>query len=320
MFRWIAGAEIAGAAMLFACGCAKPQHTIRTTHETNPREYARYAGQGDCTISGSSCCGANRTITLIPYTTYYRRIVEPPRGNPAAYASDQRHLDALRIAITDSEGQFLFSNVPCLAYEIREVAIAPAGAAEIAKLLTPTGGQHLKIDLSPGGGTSSVATEPERSNVRSSPTPTATPSFGSETVSAVQEALHILGYKPGPADGELGTQTANALRRFQRAKGLAPTGRPDRATVLEIQAEFGARGFDTVANCVDDWRWYDDGIGYFHIEGTTIGSFRKVYAKAYSPSGDFLGTDWTFIQSRTFKINVRGQYRGGSLKVVFTCE
>jgi hypothetical protein len=47
----------------------------------------------------------------------------------------------------------------------------------------------------------------------------------------VQERLQVGGYNPGPLDGALGRQTREALRGFQKAKGLRPTGELDAATL-----------------------------------------------------------------------------------------
>ena len=46
----------------------------------------------------------------------------------------------------------------------------------------------------------------------------------SETVRGVQLNLATLGYKPGPADGILGSRTRSAIEAFQRDLGLPATG------------------------------------------------------------------------------------------------
>jgi hypothetical protein len=51
------------------------------------------------------------------------------------------------------------------------------------------------------------------------------------SVSEVQSALSREGYYSGAVDGSLGPETRNALRRYQRARGLTVTGRIDRATM-----------------------------------------------------------------------------------------
>ncbi len=45
-----------------------------------------------------------------------------------------------------------------------------------------------------------------------------------EAVRDVQLNLATLGYKPGPADGILGSRTRSAIEAFQRDHGLAATG------------------------------------------------------------------------------------------------
>lgn len=47
----------------------------------------------------------------------------------------------------------------------------------------------------------------------------------------VQRALRIIGYDPGPQDGETGPKTRAALSEFQSAYGLAVTGEPSGETV-----------------------------------------------------------------------------------------
>ncbi len=47
----------------------------------------------------------------------------------------------------------------------------------------------------------------------------------------VQERLQAAGFTPGAMDGALGPQTRNALRLFQNAKGLPPTGEFDEKTL-----------------------------------------------------------------------------------------
>ena len=46
----------------------------------------------------------------------------------------------------------------------------------------------------------------------------------SELIARVQRKLKRLGYDPGPIDGQLGPSTRAALRKFQRANNMPPTG------------------------------------------------------------------------------------------------
>jgi peptidoglycan hydrolase-like protein with peptidoglycan-binding domain len=48
----------------------------------------------------------------------------------------------------------------------------------------------------------------------------------SGTVTRVQGGLAQLGYSPGPVDGVMGPQTAEAIRDYQRDHGLLIDGRP----------------------------------------------------------------------------------------------
>jgi putative peptidoglycan binding protein len=60
------------------------------------------------------------------------------------------------------------------------------------------------------------------------------------TVAGAQERLNHLNYFAGDVDGQLGPFTAGALRRFQRAHGLAETGELDPPTVAALQERHGS--------------------------------------------------------------------------------
>jgi hypothetical protein len=51
-----------------------------------------------------------------------------------------------------------------------------------------------------------------------------------QRIRQAQERLQAAGFAPGPADGTLGSKTREALRQYQRAKGLRATGALDAAT------------------------------------------------------------------------------------------
>src|SRR2546423_1708817 len=53
-------------------------------------------------------------------------------------------------------------------------------------------------------------------------------------VKRLQEALRAAGQRAVAADGKLGPQTVDALRRFQAERGLAQTGEPDEETVAAL--------------------------------------------------------------------------------------
>jgi len=45
--------------------------------------------------------------------------------------------------------------------------------------------------------------------------------FNDPAVRDLQEALHALGYDPGPADGVFGARTETAVKKFQQAREIA---------------------------------------------------------------------------------------------------
>ncbi len=58
-----------------------------------------------------------------------------------------------------------------------------------------------------------------------------------ERLRAVRAALKERGYPAGPTDAMMNSNTAEALRAFQRRHGLRVTGRPDQATVMALGLE-----------------------------------------------------------------------------------
>ena len=53
-------------------------------------------------------------------------------------------------------------------------------------------------------------------------------------VEEIQDILKYDGFKPGPVDGRLGSQTRMAIRKFQKSKGLKVTGRIDSITLSAL--------------------------------------------------------------------------------------
>jgi hypothetical protein len=53
----------------------------------------------------------------------------------------------------------------------------------------------------------------------------------------VQERLKEAGYNPGPTDGQLGPQTKDALKEYQKAQGLPQTGQLDAPTKELLMAQ-----------------------------------------------------------------------------------
>jgi peptidoglycan hydrolase-like protein with peptidoglycan-binding domain len=53
-------------------------------------------------------------------------------------------------------------------------------------------------------------------------------------IQSLQRELKRAGYDPGDPDGKMGPSTQQALRRFQEAHGLSPTGKPDIPTLTRL--------------------------------------------------------------------------------------
>ncbi|WP_038034925.1 peptidoglycan-binding protein [Thermopetrobacter sp. TC1] len=85
------------------------------------------------------------------------------------------------------------------------------------------------------GNTASIAPFAPTTEKRALATPAKTKTAaGDARITAVQFALARAGFDPGDIDGRLGPATIRALKRFQAAKGLAVTGRPDAATLKAL--------------------------------------------------------------------------------------
>jgi peptidoglycan hydrolase-like protein with peptidoglycan-binding domain len=56
----------------------------------------------------------------------------------------------------------------------------------------------------------------------------------SDFIKSLQRELKRAGYDPGVPDGKMGPSTRQALRQFQKAHGLSPTGNPDIPTLTKL--------------------------------------------------------------------------------------
>jgi hypothetical protein len=59
------------------------------------------------------------------------------------------------------------------------------------------------------------------------------------SIRSVQSQLSALGFNPGPIDGKPGKKTENAIRAFQKQRGLAATGRIDQALLNALFSQPG---------------------------------------------------------------------------------
>jgi len=108
---------------------------------------------------------------------------------------------------------------------------AVAGAASGAVAGAVVGGPIGAVIGAAGGayagygttGYSSSSTTASAAPVSTAPASTAS-GHNTSTVRAAQQALNDRGYDAGPADGQWGATTQDAVKRFQRASGLPETG------------------------------------------------------------------------------------------------
>jgi hypothetical protein len=56
----------------------------------------------------------------------------------------------------------------------------------------------------------------------------------SERITEIQEALNRSGYYPGDPTGKWDSGTVNAMKRFQQAEGISPTGKIDAISLQEL--------------------------------------------------------------------------------------
>lgn len=58
-------------------------------------------------------------------------------------------------------------------------------------------------------------------------------------VKEVQQILKNANFDPGPIDGRMGNRTRHAIKKFQEARGLEPTGKVNEETMLELNKATG---------------------------------------------------------------------------------
>ena len=64
---------------------------------------------------------------------------------------------------------------------------------------------------------------------------------GATDVRSIQSGLAALGYRPGPADGVVGTQTRDAITQYQRDHRLLADGRASAELARHIEGTLGQR-------------------------------------------------------------------------------
>ena len=85
---------------------------------------------------------------------------------------------------------------------------------------------------------------------KAAPAPAPAPKHFSEKSLVTQSQLYLtrLGYTPGPADGEFGARTSDAIRSYQRANDLVVTGEPSAELVENMRLRIEIRQQTIVAS------------------------------------------------------------------------
>jgi len=96
-------------------------------------------------------------------------------------------------------------------------------AGPVGAVVGGVGGAYAGNEVA-GKGSTTSSSSPSSSTVTSSP-------YESGLVRNVQQALNDKGYNAGQVDGQWGPATEDAVRRFQRASGLAETGQLEPSTL-----------------------------------------------------------------------------------------
>lgn len=102
--------------------------------------------------------------------------------------------------------------------------------ASLEKIERATAGSEASAPITQTSSTLSVTKE-----TATVPAPTRTvPSSQKMTVQQIQQRLSEIGYQPGPADGKMGKNTVEALKKFQQDNNLVKTGQADNETVVKL--------------------------------------------------------------------------------------
>jgi peptidoglycan hydrolase-like protein with peptidoglycan-binding domain len=90
-------------------------------------------------------------------------------------------------------------------------------------------GAYAQQDQDPAAEPSDKVTQPQGQGKRMQ--------MDEETVRQVQQQLNDKGHDAGPVDGIFGKRTRKALKDFQKAEGMQPTGKLDRETMAALGIE-----------------------------------------------------------------------------------
>jgi len=84
---------------------------------------------------------------------------------------------------------------------------------------------------------SKLPSEQKTAQMKGPPTDPAVVAGDQALIQLYQQALENAGFNPGPIDGQLGPRTGMALRSYQTAVGLAPSGAFDKPTLETLSRQ-----------------------------------------------------------------------------------
>lgn len=115
-------------------------------------------------------------------------------------------------------------------------ALGTTLAAPDAAASTPAGAPDGGVVTAPSSAAAAATSAPAAAQAAppQAQTAAAAPPM---TVAEMQRLLQRAGHDPGPADGAMGRKTVDALRKFQAANGLEPTGKLNGETAARLRAE-----------------------------------------------------------------------------------
>jgi peptidoglycan hydrolase-like protein with peptidoglycan-binding domain len=118
--------------------------------------------------------------------------------------------------------------------KIAIIAYQRANGLDETGIATPELVEHIRY-------TRRITEAVNMTDATSAPLQRLSPLKAADTVTRVQAGLAELGYEPGAINGQLGQETRNAILRFERDRGIAPTGDISPTLIVELE-KMNARG------------------------------------------------------------------------------
>jgi peptidoglycan hydrolase-like protein with peptidoglycan-binding domain len=187
----------------------------------------------------------------------------PPIVEPRDAATRPVPADALALSLGNLEAAVAYLNGNASSDTQRRDTEGRGTEAQSPDLKPPLpSGDTLEaaapaVEAAPAS-TPSPTVESSEATTPSAPAPTP---LASAEVRELQRRLRAVGFDPGPLDGSAGPTTANAARKYQRARGLAVTGEVDHDLLARLRAErMAARSPSPPRQPRNDFQDFFDGI------------------------------------------------------------